>query len=382
MTVFLFIFFLLLITYAVLIDYYRSSWNQIPDFVADNCVGGPFISVIIPIRNEEKNLPTLIRSLRQQIYYPSLFEVIVVDDHSTDNSWNILQSEYRDPVTIRPVRLAEMIDSPENVPASKKLAIEKGIELAKGDLIVTTDADCIFDPSWLFTVASFYSVTKAKFIAAPVKIRSTFSFLSVFQSLDFLTLQGITGASVYNGFHTMCNGANLAYEKAAFYEVGGFKGIDIIPSGDDMLLMYKIYKQHPDQIFYLKSRQAIVITNPMNTWKGFFNQRIRWASKASHYDDKKIFWILLLVYAINFGFLVLGIASLWDATWLFFFVMLLIAKIVIEFPFVNTVAGFFTERKLMNYFLLMQPFHILYTIIAGWLGKFGSYEWKGKTYKT
>jgi glycosyltransferase involved in cell wall biosynthesis len=381
MAIFLFIFFLLLLSYAFLIDFYRRSWNQIPEFLPGNLDHEPFISIIISIRNEENNLKQLIDSLKQQTYPSSRFEVIIIDDHSTDGSWNILESTSLEPIRIRPVRLAAEAPDMEQIRSHKKLAIEKGIDLAVGELIVTTDADCVFEPSWLFLIASYHAATEAKFIAAPVKIRTTYSFLPIFQCLDFLTLQGITGASVNKRFHTMCNGANLAYEKAAFYEVDGFKGVDNIASGDDMLLMYKIYKRYPDQVFYLKSRHVIVTTNPVNTWKDFFNQRIRWASKATHYDDKKLFWILLLVYCINLCFLILAIASFWKAAWLFFFVLLLIAKILVEFPFVNAVAIFFSEKKLMRYFPLMQPFHILYTIIAGWLGKFGSYEWKGRRIK-
>lgn len=382
MTIFLFIFFLLLVSYALLIDYYRRSWNQIPYFLPENDINKPFISVIIPARNEEKNLERLIHSLSQQTYSSSFFEVIIVDDHSTDNSWKILQAmAERESINVRPVRLADLVALNEHIRAHKKLAIEKAINLAKGELIVTTDADCVFEPAWLFQIAAYYSTTKAKFIASPVKIQADHSFLSIFQALDFLTLQGITAAAVYKRFHSMCNGANLAYEKAAFQEVGGFQGIDNIASGDDMLLMYKILKEYPDRVFYLKSSQVIVTTNPVNTWKDFFYQRVRWASKASHYDDKKIFWILLLVYSINLCFLILGIASFWNATWLFFLLLLLIAKIIIEFPFVNSVAIFFNEKKMMKYFPIMQPVHIIYTILAGWLGKFGSYEWKGRHIK-
>src|ERR1700741_4803978 len=111
--------------------------------------------------------------------------------------------------------------------------------------------------------------------------------------MDFLVLQGITGASVTKKIHSMCNGANLAYEKKIFYEVNGFAGIDHIASGDDMLLMHKIAKIYPGRIGYLKSTEAIVNTQPMATWPDFFNQRIRWASKATHYNDKRIFWVLL-----------------------------------------------------------------------------------------
>jgi cellulose synthase/poly-beta-1,6-N-acetylglucosamine synthase-like glycosyltransferase len=176
----------------------------------------------------------------------------------------------------------------------------------------------------------------------------------------------------------MCNGANLAYEKKAFEEVEGFRGIDKIPSGDDMLLMHKIYKKYPDKVFYLKSRPAIVSTHAEPTWQKFVNQRIRWASKASTYDDKRIFWVLLLVYMVNLLFSVLLVASCWNRWYLLLALLLGIAKTSVEYPFVRMVAGFFGQQRLMVYFPCLQPFHIVYTVIIGWFGQFGSYRWKDR----
>jgi len=273
------------------------------------------------------------------------------------------------------------------VRAHKKFAIETGIAAARGTLIVTTDADCWFEPDWLHTIAAFYEYTGAQFIAAPVRISpsrpgspmassGSHTLLFLLQTLDFITLQGITGASVSQKAHSMCNGANLAYEKKAFEEVDGFRGIDKIPSGDDMLLMHKIYKKHPDKVFFLKSRTAIVSTHAEHSWKGFVNQRIRWASKASAYDDKRIFWVLLLVYIINLLFPALLIASCWNKWYLLIALILIIAKTAVEYPFVRMVAAFFGQQRLMVYFPCLQPFHIAYTVIVGWLGQFGSYRWK------
>ena len=163
--------------------------------------------------------------------------------------------------------------------------------------------------------------------------------------------------------------------------MNGFEGIDTIPSGDDMLLMHKIYMKYPDNVFYLKSRDAIVTTAATVSWKAFFHQRIRWASKAGSYEDKRIFWVLLLVYLMNCCFLILSILSFYYPIAIFFLVLFAIAKLLIEFPFVHTVASFFRQQSLMKYFAFLQPLHILYTIIAGWLGKFGSFEWKGRRIK-
>ena len=176
----------------------------------------------------------------------------------------------------------------------------------------------------------------------------------------------------------MCNGANLAYEKEAFFAVNGFANIDRIASGDDMLLMHKIEKEFPGQVHYLKSKQAIVSTQPMKNWKEFFNQRIRWASKARFYDDVGIFWALLLVYLFNLSQLVLLISGFWNLKFVIWFLLVWIAKTIVEFPFVSSVAKFFGKQSLLKYFFFFQPVHMVYTVIAGFFGQFGSYEWKGR----
>jgi cellulose synthase/poly-beta-1,6-N-acetylglucosamine synthase-like glycosyltransferase len=179
----------------------------------------------------------------------------------------------------------------------------------------------------------------------------------------------------------MCNGANLAYEKKAFYDVNGFDGIDRIASGDDMLLMHKIQQKYPDRIFFLKSKDIIVETKPVQTIKEFMNQRIRWASKTNKYTDKKIIAVLMLVYLLNAWIFILGISSFFFAKAFFLFLISIVIKIVVELFFLFPVAGFFDKKKLLWWFIPAQPFHILYTLIAGWLGIFGSYQWKGRKVK-
>jgi cellulose synthase/poly-beta-1,6-N-acetylglucosamine synthase-like glycosyltransferase len=249
--------------------------------------------------------------------------------------------------------------------------------------------------NWLQTIDSFYQKTGASFMAMPVKYDAPKNFTEAFQSLDFMTLQGITGASVHKHLHSMCNGANLAYTKKAFEQVNGFKGIDNIASGDDMLLMHKIYLQDPQKVFFIKSQELIVQTVPMHTVKDFFNQRIRWASKADRYDDKRIFGVLLMVYFFNLLLLLLPMVSLFNnavvsfhlypfritASLMEYWLFLMLCKTFIEMLFLFPVARFFKQISLLWLFPIMQPFHIVYTVIAGWLGKFGSYKWKGRNVK-
>ena len=363
---------LLFIPYSYLVIYYWQSWKAIPDFILNNKQPQTKISVIIPARNEEENIGTLLQALDQQTYARELFEVIVVDDHSEDASATIVQ---RFP-NVRLIQLKE-----NGINSYKKKAIETGIAAATGELIVTTDADCLPAKNWLAIIAAFKEETKAVFIAAPVVISCNSSILQIFQAMDFMVLQGITGAVVHKQQLSMCNGANLAYERKAFYDVNGFSGIDSIASGDDMLLMHKITKQYPDRIQYLKSKEAFVSTQPMKTWKEFFHQRIRWASKTINYDDKRIFPVLLMVYLFNLCFLVLFIAGFWNYHYWLYLVVGWILKALAEFPLFWSVADFFHKRWTVKLFFFFQPPHIVYTIFAGLLSQFGKYEWKGRRVK-
>jgi cellulose synthase/poly-beta-1,6-N-acetylglucosamine synthase-like glycosyltransferase len=261
------------------------------------------------------------------------------------------------------------------------MAIQLAIDQSIGDWIVTTDADCALPPFWLNYYDDFIHDTGKKFIAAPVCFFDSGTFLSKFQCLDFLSLQGVTAASVGAGFLSMCNGANLCYQRLAFYEVGGFAGIDNLASGDDMLLMQKIQKQDPGAVGYLFSPHSVARTWPMGSWKSFINQRVRWASKAGSYQDVKIKLVLLLVYLWNLGLLILLISGIFMPVLLDWWLGFLLLKFGIEWLFMRRVSRFFGQGTLLRSFFWMQPFHMLYTVIAGWLGLFGSYQWKGRQVK-
>jgi cellulose synthase/poly-beta-1,6-N-acetylglucosamine synthase-like glycosyltransferase len=395
----------LIISYTAIIIYYAIAWLSLPNWqlattqpiptgLADSPITA-HLSIIIPARNEEENIATCIQSILNQSYPKNLYEIIVVNDHSTDATASIVKA-FNEP-NIKCIDLINFIGNETN--SYKKKGIEVGIEQAVGQLIITTDADCIAPPNWLQTIAAFYDEKKPDLIVMPVSILPSpigeglgmRSFIEIFQSLDFMTLQGITGAAVHKKVHSMCNGANLAYTKKAFHAVNGFAGINSIASGDDMLLMHKIYTQHKKGIAYLKNAAVIVQTKPVKTITEFINQRIRWASKADKYEDKRMLPVLMVVYFFNVILFALPLFSMlysdkysifniqYSIIQLWFW--LLLFKMVIEIIFLIPVAKFFNKLPLLFLFPLIQPFHIIYTVIAGWLGKFGRYSWKGRQVK-
>lgn len=369
--VFITIFFLFL--YALLFIYYSKGWHASGNIHPDSNEKH-FISVIIAARNEEKYIGRLLEALQNQSYPFTQFEMIVVDDYSTDNTSEVVKN-----IAIPNLYLIQPNVASEF--SSKKKSIEAGIAKAKGELIVTTDADCIPPTNWLKSINNLYADKRASFIAAPVALIHDESLLQIFQAIDFISLQGITAAVVSTNSLTMCNGANLAYMKKSFEAVNGFEGIDRVATGDDMLLMYKIWKKDPSKVFYLKDENAIVVTEPMKTWKELFMQRKRWASKTLIYDDKRIILILIFVYLLNCLFIALVIAALFDPFYWWIVIGYLLLKTLIEFPFVRSIARFFKEESLMKYFMWLQPIHIFYTVVVGLLSQFGNYEWKGRRTK-
>lgn len=368
------------LAYCMLIGIYHYWFLQLKKYrPAQIRSARTFFSIIIPARDEALFIADCLQRIQAQNYPADLFEVIVVNDHSSDETATIVQQMRSSFASLRLINLADHVTG--NINAYKKKAIEIAVAESKGEWIVTTDADCAVLPNWLLNFDQFIQEKDPVFVAAPVMFSYTPTWLGLFQLLDFMSLQGITAAAVAAGYHSMCNGANLAYSKKAFYAVGQFKGIDQLASGDDMFLMYKIKKQFPGQLGFLYSPEMIVTTAPMPDWKSFFNQRIRWASKADSYSERSIFWVLLLVYLFNAGLLVGSIAGLFIAGIYPFIIYMILLKTIVEMIFLYPVARFFKLRSALWAFPLMQPFHFVYTVIAGWLGKFGTYQWKGRAVK-
>lgn len=374
----------LFVTYAFLLMLYKRGWSR------QNIYSQPqetasykSVTVIIPARNEEHNIAACISSILNNDYPEELLEIILIDDFSEDKTAAIADGLLRNR-NGNVLQLKNYLSKDERLNSYKKKALEIAIGQAKGEWIITTDADCIVPANWLKQMTQPMQDERVKFIAAPVSFTPALpqaDGLYYFQSLDFMTMQGITAASAAMNLGNMCNGANLAFDKKVFDEVGGYQGIDHIASGDDMLLMHKIQLHYPSGIFYLKSAEAIVHTPAQPDWTSFLNQRIRWSSKADKYDDKKLTVILAFVYFFNVSFIPLFIAGFFNYFYWIWMLGMLFAKVFVELLFLVPVARFYGKMKELWYFPLFQPMHIAYIIMAGFLGKFGTYQWKGRKVK-
>ena len=368
------------ILYALLLVAYRFWFDKLHLFKPDHTISEKIdFTIVIPARNEAANIKICVDSILAQDYPLSSYEIIVIDDFSEDETAAIVKSIGLVHSHVHLLSLADYYQ-PEEMNSFKKKAIEKAVSQAKGEWIVTTDADCIIPKHWLKLYNAYIQKHQANnklvFVAAPVMFIKERGILNEFQLLDFLALQGITAAAVGAGKHSMSNGANLAFEKSAFIAVGGYQGVDQIASGDDMFLMHKMKVTLSSSIGYLFHPGAIVLTKAMGNWKQFMMQRIRWSSKARYYDDNSIFWVLLLVYLYNLFLIIALLAGAYSI-----FAISILCKIIIELFFLLPVSKFYKLTPELVYFPLFQPLHILYTLMAGFFGQVKTYTWKGRRVK-
>jgi glycosyltransferase involved in cell wall biosynthesis len=383
----MYLYFCLFLTgyYVFLIIRYIEGWNALSEWhLPNDFIPQTAITVLLPARDEAENIAAGLSSIFENAYPSHLFEVIVLDDYSTDATVEIVQQFQLKHTNLRLIHLADSVKTTETQ-SFKKKAIELGIAQATGTLIVGTDADCVVQRDWLALFASMYERTGAMFIAAPVNFYQEKDGLEQFQSLDFLGMMTLTGAGIHRRFMRMCNGANVAYDKATFYAVGGFKDIDHVASGDDMLLMQKFAFHFPTKIAFLKNQRATTFTKAKPTWHSFLQQRIRWGSKSSSYTEWHVTFMLAMVYffccsiVLNTLWLACSLTFNWSNDSGKLLALQLFCKTAVDFFFLRQSALYFQRHDLMRIFFRSQVLHILYIALVGTLTNVVKrYEWKGR----
>ncbi len=369
---------ILTVYYVYLIRRYLRFWKQIPQWeIPASFQPKTKVTIIIPARNEAENIAACLNSVCQQNFPIEQYEVLLVDDHSTDETNAIAAGlKYSN---LKIITLADHVDK-NKIQSFKKMGIATAIEQATGTLIVTTDADCIVGRDWLNFLISFYEVKGHKFIAAPVNFYKEKNLLEKFQSLDFQGMMGITGAGIEGDFMRMCNGANLAYEKSAYLAVDGFVGIDELASGDDMLLMQKIIRAFPGSVGYLKNPAASTFTKAQPDLSSFVSQRVRWASKSAAYPEWQVTFMLAMTFffcwSIILSFLLI---PFYGKIMFFVFLIQLLIKSMVDYQLLSMMTHFFNRNDLLKTFWSSQILHILYVAGIGLLANLKKeYNWKGR----
>ena len=356
------------IIYILFIGQLIYGFNRMKRFSKKEFTPKTSFSIVVPFRNEKENFPNLLHSISLLNYPKELVEVILVDDDS-EEVFSVQYSVF----SLKVIKNIRKSNSP------KKDAIETAIQIAKNDWIITTDADCLVQKDWLTIYDQYIQENEVEMVASGVCYVPKNGFLSAFQNLDFLSLQGATIGSFGINQPFMCNGANFAYSKAFFKELNGFQGNNSIASGDDVFLLQKAVSVTPKKVGFLLSKESIVATKPVDTWTELFQQRVRWASKSTGYSSVygKLLALVVfggnLVWILSFFLWLLGIL---DQNIFMLFVAL---KFLIDFNLLFKTANFFESK--LQYVLASSLLYPFFSVSVVVYSLFGNYSWKGRNFR-
>lgn len=367
------VFSLILSFYSLLLLAFLYGWYRVRAMKIPYAASPLPVSIIVPCRNEEENIQRLVDSLSSLQYPLEKFEVIIVNDHSTDNTFEKTKVMIQDRLNFRLLKLPEGKEG-------KKQALNLGIDEAGFEILVTTDADCHFPPRWLELLSPYFENQKTKMVLGPVTLIPGGSFFSRLQSMEFASLVGSTAAAVGLGHPVMSNGANLAFRKEGFKAVGGYADNLEVASGDDEFLMRKIQKRYPGSIRFLNSSQTVVNSHPQATFSDFFHQRLRWAGKWRYNSDVVAQLLAFFILTSQIAFIGLVVKS-FQSVDPRFSILLIGSKLLTEAVFLFSVSSFLQQKFDIVAFLILQVLYPLYVVTIGLLSIAVPHRWKNRNYK-
>ncbi|MFY0689428.1 MAG: glycosyltransferase [Cyclobacteriaceae bacterium] len=347
----------------------RIQWDSINAVTLDTEDGSlPIVCVIIAVRNESKNIKNLLSDLKNQHYPSSLIEIIVVNDHSADDtkevvtSFGLINLEWMD------LRAGE---------EGKKKAITVGVNKAMGAYVLCTDGDCRVKPNWIRAMISPMLKGK-KMVTGPVQFSGR-GFFADLQSMEFIGLIGFGAATLEMGYPSMCNGANIGYDRKVFFEVDGYSGNEHIPTGDDEFLLQKVNARYPGSASFVKTTEAIVSTKPKETVHEFISQRIRWVSKWRFHKSRFVKLSAILAF-LDF-MLAMSLPGLLFGAHTWVSILLLLARVLGTFSYLHGISNFFGQRLDFFNMVILVIFYPYYSFVLGFASIFGKYSWKGRSYR-
>lgn len=344
-----------ILLYVGLIAYYCYAWQSFVPASKANTMADPSLEVVIliPFKNEADNLPLLIEDINNQIHQSPNCRFVFINDHSTDNSVEIINTYSH----------LQVID---NLGKGKKAGLITGIEATASELIITLDADCSIGPMWLSTILLSYQQSVSNLLILPVGMRDNGTLWGRVQCVEFQSLVASTAASAMGNHAIMCNGANLAYQRKLVQNPSEVLNMEYA-SGDDMFLLDHAKKINAN-ISYVKSKEAMATIAP-ETWKHFWRQRMRWSTKSPGYKDVEIITIGLLVLFANLTLLVLPFINSQVALVTF------ILKALVDVVFLYMTASFWDTKKYVYLSLFITPLYPVYVMVSV-IGAVFSKAWK------
>lgn len=328
------------------------------------------VSVLIAARNEGQNIEKLLQSLYNQSFSKEHFEVVLVDDHSDDDTYEIAKTFGNE----HPYLDLKLIKAVEY---GKKQAISQALHSAENNIVLVTDADCELPERWIESMVGYFVEKDLKMLLGPVLLSPANTLFEKLQVLEHLSLIASTAGSAAIGMPVMCNGANMMYDRQAALDVEKYRTDMKIASGDDMFLMEQFIKHYGNKsVRFLLDNQAIVKTATMPNLKAFFRQRRRWASKTKAYTNWKIIATALIVLLFNLSIVFFFVAGFFMRVFWVFFMLYIIMKTLIDFPILRKITHFMKQQKLLRWMFPLEFIYPFYVVFTAFSGLFVRVKWK------
>jgi glycosyltransferase involved in cell wall biosynthesis len=358
--------------YGFMIVYAITGWKKLN--IEDEKQPWLGVSILVAARNESENIETVIKDIFNQNYNHELFELIVIDDNSEDDT---LQKANGLKANFPNVKVISNTDE-----SGKKTALQKGVNLSKFDTIATIDADCRVPSEWLITMTSHWVQNQTKMLLGPVVFQANRTVLQQAQSMEMLAIMGLTGGFASHGKPIMANGANLLFNKASFQEIGGYKNAEN-PSGDDVFTMLKFREKWHDSVQFVKHYESATLTKAEDTFSSFWQQRKRWLSKRSGYSSNLIKATAIITYLANVAAFVSLIAIIiaFGSSWTNKLMWVLFIKTLLDLVLTRTVSRDLQPHCSIANILMTEVFVAIYVTFLGIFGNTRNYVWKGRNIK-
>jgi cellulose synthase/poly-beta-1,6-N-acetylglucosamine synthase-like glycosyltransferase len=358
--------------YMLVIFLFTFGWFRTPFFYQRSAAPLPEVSIVVAVRNENHKIIRLLETLVAQDYPKDRFEIVIVNDHSDDDTAELLKSFQN---KHQEMNICLLKTDGEG----KKAALRTGINAARFVLIATTDGDCITGKHWLRRMVLFFELKKPKLISGPVIYRRKKGFWQHFFMLDFMGLVASGAGSLGMNLPLMANGANLMFSKDTYLNLLPEQKGQNRASGDDVFLLHAIVKKYGARsVMFIKDTQAIIETEPPENLREFFRQRIRWSSKATAYRSWWAVFVSLTVFLFNLLLMFSLLATVFKVWFAAIFLLFILLKMIVEFPLLSHFSGFAGRQHTLYYLFLfgwIYPFYITGAAITSFFFSFG---WKGR----
>jgi len=358
--------------YSAMIIYAISGWKKLK--VEEETEAWLGVSILVAARNEAENIETVIRDIFNQSYSEDLLELIVIDDHSEDETHSIAESLKAEFSNLKVLKNQDG--------EGKKPALQSGIREAKFETIATIDADCRVPSEWLISMTSHWIKDQTKMLLGPIVFQPNQTVLQQSQAMEMLAIMGLTGGFASHQKPIMANGANLFFDKKSFEQVGGYVSSEN-PSGDDVFTMLQFNEKWPESVRFVKHYEAAVLTKPEATFSAFWQQRKRWLSKKGGYSNLLVKGTAVITYLANaaafvsFIAIIVALGSYWTdrLMWILFI------KTLLDLILTRTVSRDIQPHCGIANILVTEIFVVVYVTFLGIFGNVRNYVWKGRTIK-